>query len=683
MCRGSRQVTQVPIADFWNTRIALSGILQSRGPIQQIPHVPDQGNFLAQWFDWHRGYSIITLPDGSQVRQELKGESLAEVPLGHLPRTLAQLQPAGDRPIRIRPSYRRRQPQRGIASETSPLLSPTTLNTVAANHTRHNPNGETRHHVPSLSMTSSQPNVAPGVDAEDSIFDDSSSESSNQSDLEDPQESFEGSDSDNSHIAALRSPEDLVPNLQQNVDALSGMIAEVTRRSALRRATLQLSSVSNQIASITQQLTSTWQSNRDNLQNQPTGQAMDSTPNQNGDSSIPPSSTSRISRHIGHQVSQSQSEQNPQYQYLPAPPAYLDAAIEDSDSLSNSETSSLHSRDFVRIVHTSSRRAQREQRRRQEAAPVFGTREEVERLGTAYQSPLASLFEQQSPTPVDHADSTDRQQQSLGNGTGSASNQGDELNTAGPDVHAPDGSLLHHSTAHLRLMTDFLDLGVADEDLIDFTAPASNQPHRVRPSTASVNHNAESPRVWRSTEHYGYPHMVPPPYLLDYPRLDPGLASPTGAADGPNHGQSPNAQTFADYREPRPVPVPLSRESRTLNSFPDWSPAPPSSFYRTTTQQHQAAWGQQMPVDMSQYDYLRTSAEALHRHERMTQVLARRVRQPAAPRPQPSLDTDTTRPEPVAEEAKMIKMECKICFSQISNQVVLPCGKSSRLICLP
>ncbi|KAL8968224.1 MAG: hypothetical protein Q9183_002565 [Haloplaca sp. 2 TL-2023] len=529
-------------------------------------------------------------------------------------------------------------------------------------------------------MTSSQPNVAPGVDAENSILDDSSSESSDQSDLEDPQESFDGSDSDNSRIAALRSPEDLVPNLQQNVDALGGMIAEVTRRSALRRATLQLSSVSNQIASITQQLTSTWQPNRDNLQNQPTSQAMDSDPNQNGGSSIPPSSTNRISRHIGQQVSQSQSDQTPQYQYIFAPPAYLDAATEDSDSLSSSETPSLHSRNFARIAHPSSRQVQREERQRHQAAPVFGTREEVERLGTAYQSPLASLFEQQSPHPVNHADSTHRQQQNLGIRTGSAAHQGDVLITAGPNVHAPNGSLLLLYTAHLRLMTDFPDLDAVNEDLIDFNAPPSNLPHRVRSSTASVNNNAESPRVWRSTEHYGYPHMVPPPYLLDYHRVDPGLASPTGVADDPNHGQSPNAQPFADYREPRTVPVPTSREPRTLNSFPDWSHAPPPSFYRATTQQHQAQWGQQMPAEVAQYDYLHTSAEALHRHERITQMLARRVRQPAAPQPQPNLDTDATRPEPVAEEAKMIKMECKICFSQVSNQVVLPCGRSSRLI---
>ncbi|KAI4235703.1 MAG: hypothetical protein L6R40_006392 [Gallowayella cf. fulva] len=42
---------------------------------------------------------------------------------------------------------------------------------------------------------------------------------------------------------------------------------------------------------------------------------------------------------------------------------------------------------------------------------------------------------------------------------------------------------------------------------------------------------------------------------------------------------------------------------------------------------------------------------------------------------QPSLDNDTTRPEPVLEEAKRVLVECKICFAQISNQAMLPCGE--------
>ncbi|KAL8654677.1 MAG: hypothetical protein Q9210_001367 [Variospora velana] len=42
--------------------------------------------------------------------------------------------------------------------------------------------------------------------------------------------------------------------------------------------------------------------------------------------------------------------------------------------------------------------------------------------------------------------------------------------------------------------------------------------------------------------------------------------------------------------------------------------------------------------------------------------------------PRASLDTDSTRPEPLAAEAMIIQMECKICYAQISNHALLPCG---------
>ncbi|KAL8874580.1 MAG: hypothetical protein Q9174_000107 [Haloplaca sp. 1 TL-2023] len=509
-------------------------------------------------------------------------------------------------------------------------------------------------------MTTSQPNVDPGVDAEDSVFGDSSSESSYQSDPEDPQDSSDGSDSHDSHFPPVTGPEDLVPNLQQNVNTLNGLIAEVTRRSALRRATLQLSNVSNQIASITQQLTSTWQSNPDNLQDQPTGQAMDSAPNQDADSSIRPSFTSRTSRHIGPQVSQSQSDQNPPYQYAPAPPAYREAAMADGDSLSRSENPSLHFPNSARIAQTSSRRSQREQRRRQETGPVLGSREEVESLGAPFPDSLARLYEQQSHISVNHARSIARRQWALGTATGSAAHSGDHLNTGDPSMHARND--------------------VANEDLIDFNPPTTNQPRQVQSAAASVNHDAEPSRIWRPFDHYDLP------YFLDYPGpdLDPGLALPAGVVDGTNHGQLPNVQIPADRRASRPLPTQVDGESRTPNPFPDLSAAPLPSFSRNATQQHQDSWRQQTPVDIAEYNYLRTSAESLHRHERMTQMLARRVRQPAAPRPQPNLDTDTTRPEPVAEEAKMIKMECKICFLQVivapAAGVVQRCGRSTLKI---
>ena len=79
-----------PWVEFWNARIAAAN-----PPIRQsetrIPERPDQTDFLQRWFDWHRGYRIITHDDGREEHQSMIGERLQDVAPGHLPRTLADL----------------------------------------------------------------------------------------------------------------------------------------------------------------------------------------------------------------------------------------------------------------------------------------------------------------------------------------------------------------------------------------------------------------------------------------------------------------------------------------------------------------------------------------------------------------------------------------------------------------
>lgn len=51
----------------------------------RIPHVPDQSQFINTWHDWHRGYRIIANEGGREERQELRGQNLRHVDIGHLP----------------------------------------------------------------------------------------------------------------------------------------------------------------------------------------------------------------------------------------------------------------------------------------------------------------------------------------------------------------------------------------------------------------------------------------------------------------------------------------------------------------------------------------------------------------------------------------------------------------------
>ena len=72
-----------PCKIFWDERVACSGARQED---TRIPDLPGIALFLNTWHDWQRGYRIIRLDDGSEERQELRGQPLEAVEIGNLPR---------------------------------------------------------------------------------------------------------------------------------------------------------------------------------------------------------------------------------------------------------------------------------------------------------------------------------------------------------------------------------------------------------------------------------------------------------------------------------------------------------------------------------------------------------------------------------------------------------------------
>ena len=80
----------MPSAEFWNARVAAAN-----PPIRQsetrIPERPDQTDFLQKWYDWHRGYRIIKHDNGREEHHSMIGERLEDVAPGYLPRTLDEL----------------------------------------------------------------------------------------------------------------------------------------------------------------------------------------------------------------------------------------------------------------------------------------------------------------------------------------------------------------------------------------------------------------------------------------------------------------------------------------------------------------------------------------------------------------------------------------------------------------
>ena len=74
--------------EFWKKRVEISGL---RPGETSIPEVPDQGEFLRRWYEFHQGFRIVRCADGTAERVAVLGEDFKNVSPGYLPRTLEEL----------------------------------------------------------------------------------------------------------------------------------------------------------------------------------------------------------------------------------------------------------------------------------------------------------------------------------------------------------------------------------------------------------------------------------------------------------------------------------------------------------------------------------------------------------------------------------------------------------------
>ncbi|KAI9832769.1 MAG: hypothetical protein M1819_003989 [Sarea resinae] len=76
--------------EFWEARVAACD--PPLRPAQtRIPDHPDQSEFLERWYDYHRGYRIVVHDDGSETRVPMLGEPLKDTTPGQLPRDLDEM----------------------------------------------------------------------------------------------------------------------------------------------------------------------------------------------------------------------------------------------------------------------------------------------------------------------------------------------------------------------------------------------------------------------------------------------------------------------------------------------------------------------------------------------------------------------------------------------------------------
>lgn len=112
--------------EFWQARVEASGLRPGQ---TRIPEVPDQTAFLERWYEFHRGYRVITKDDGSEERVAVLGEDLRNVEPGHLPRTLEELREGRERSA-AEAALADQQRQQEAASQEEEPAGPTLEDTL-------------------------------------------------------------------------------------------------------------------------------------------------------------------------------------------------------------------------------------------------------------------------------------------------------------------------------------------------------------------------------------------------------------------------------------------------------------------------------------------------------------------------------------------------------------------------
>ncbi|KAL8666044.1 MAG: hypothetical protein Q9202_001781 [Teloschistes flavicans] len=343
------------------------------------------------------------------------------------------------------------------------------------------------------------------------------------------------------------------------------------------------------------------------------------------------------------------------------------------------EASSVRARSHFtdRLTHETYRiqaqlqRAEHERSRRAGPVPVFGTREEVERQGPAYQSPLTSLFRQQMPSQ--NAVSDTGHQHSNGAAAGShhtpASNPWLNPSVTETQRGSSGGERVEARRHHSDVAAG--QSGAPPNGLTD--------PSHLNTSTAFLHHlrtqntlqqryqstdqNDASRPIWRPGNRTGdtFASATPPQNYFSSSNLGHELEGAQEDAYGTGIRRIPNHRRHPGHGVSSPASPQATSGTNDGTSFEELffrMHAPPSSI-------------QPRPLT-SQQSFEREAAHraaALRQYREIDEFHIRQVRfmqeqRERDQRPAPSLDNDTTRPEPLSEDAKMVKMECKICFGQ-------------------
>ncbi|KAL8948440.1 MAG: hypothetical protein Q9222_005374 [Ikaeria aurantiellina] len=465
-------------------------------------------------------------------------------------------------------------------------------------------------------------------DPEDRIFE-SSSSSEGHSDIETEDEEPD----------PISTQTRLLSSLQQNLDELRTNVGELTQRYPHTRNTSQISSLTNQINSFTQRLSRIRQNNQSHVQDSAAEHPMDGMPRLMG-----PPAPRGFDENADNELNASLSNEDLEQRIARLRQEELTARATPMDRRHPDGYRSYMV--ILNRVVAQRERAEQERQRREGTTSLFGTREEVERQGDDYQSPLTNLFARTATAQREFNTLMSRHRELSSDLERTRQPDSTRQNRASYEFTArnfdhfsfgapyPANSQLYR--AHMERPRSDIDMAIPA--LTHASDPISSSPPYQFTAPSPDQDRPES-RLWQRRQN---DRLLSPQTMQGYPPRH--FNPPSGSSDLHSHYDE-----LARSRSHRRRLYGDRGLTESGLDTPTTAGATESSSSGESPTMHMSVHDQRLRDLMIQQQTAR--AQQRMAHIRATMLLEQQDHQEQ--QHQPSLDNDATRPEPVAEEAKM------------------------------
>lgn len=583
--------------EFWENRVAATNLRPAQ---TRIPENPDQTDFLQRWYEFHSGYRIVTRDDGTEERIAVLGEPFGDVSPGQLPRTLDELRAGRERSAADQLQHITVQED---VAESGPSLEDTLDNMFAAAEAE-----QTRRAQPTTSQTTALQTVP--TPEQDRAFQNPRADGQVMQTID----------------SSYREREQQRISREQQERRISALRRELHRmRNGIERVISGLRELGEIIPdsdTATERLT--------NL-----GRTLDAV------SAIQPPSLSTVAGisdreapapPAGH-VYRDRALANVQQRYdeaqtqLQQAQRYRDQALQQFNTaqvnLEASEADLVEHRDQVSQLR-------REQRTAENYTRIFGTREDMERQGAEWESPIGGMFTR-AWERFRVAEEVRREDRIIREVLEDELRVGAQLS-----AQIPDETPVAANTSH--------------EDQLDEYYTMLRQQNWMQPPSAQTDHGNFPTNMLNALRDPNDTASADTSVAVDIPLAELDTTSPA-QADPPRMTQL--ERLLRNTAEPqRSAIIARMTENGTAQALEETAAPAAVNLWRRLVEPH---IGLRPP-----YDYEGDSDSDSGTEEG---------------RGDQGLDApDSGRPEPKDDEEMTVKLDCKICYTQVADTAVLPCG---------